>query len=87
MNMEILDNFIEDRLQSNYPALLNNTKYLSSSRKLNSEYKTLINQLPKDSLHTLENIMSVKDDIITQEIYLAYKVGFSDGFNFKNEIN
>lgn len=87
MNMEILDNFIEDRLQSNYPSLLNNTKYLSSSKKLNSEYKELVNQLPKDSIRILEDIMSIKDDLMTQEVYLSYKVGFADGFNFKNEIN
>lgn len=87
MNMEILDNFIEDRFQSNYPSLFNNAKYLSSSKKLDIEYKLLISQLSKDSLHTLENIMSIKNDLMTQEIYLSYKVGFADGFNFKNEIN
>ena len=87
MNTDIENNFIEDRFQSNYPTLLNNNRYMASTRVFDKKYKSLIKELDSKNLELVENIIDLQNAIASEEIYLSYKVGFSDGFTFSRNIN
>lgn len=87
MNTDIENNFIEDRFQSNYPTLLNNNRYMASTREFDKKYKSLIKELDSKNLELVEDIIDLQNAIASEEIYLSYKVGFSDGFTFSRNIN
>lgn len=86
MDTDSFNNYIEDRFQSNYSLLLNNPKYIALNAEFNTKYRDLGVELTKDELKLVERLLEIKNNIFSEDMYLAYKVGFTDGFNFKKDI-
>lgn len=87
MDTDCFNNYIEDRFQSNYSLLLNNPKYIALNAEFNTKYRDLGVELTKEQLKMVEHLLEIKNNIFSEDMYLAYKVGFTDGFNLKKDIN
>lgn len=86
MISDSLNNFIDERLQSNYFLLQKNTDYVDLNNRFNSQYREFIKNLSDEDLRVLENIIDMKNCLLSEEVYLSYKIGFSDGIKFNKEI-
>ena len=86
MNANSLNNFIEERFQDNYASLLDNSEYIELSNDYNAQYRQLVKLIPDEDLKLVENIIDTKSHLLSEEIYLSYKIGFADGFNLGNSI-
>lgn len=87
MSSDIFNNYIEDRLEENYQSLLDNQHYLDLSRKFNFEYKKLCSVLSPNNKKDLDFLLDTKNKLLSEEIYLSYKLGLSDGFDLRKNIN
>lgn len=87
MDTDSFNNYIEDRFQCNYSLLLDNPKYIALNSEFNTKYRDLGVELTKEQLKMVEHLLEIKNDIFSEDMYLAYKVGFTDGFNLKKDIN
>ena len=86
MESDSLNNFIDDRLQDNYFLLQKKAEYVNLNNKLNSQYRNFVENLSAEDLRILENIIDMKSCLLSEEVYLSYKIGFSDGMKFSKEI-
>lgn len=86
MNTNTLNNFIEERFQDNYSLLLDNSDYIELSNDYNTQYRQLVKSISAEDLKLVENIIDIKSRLLSEEVYLAYKIGFADGFNLSNSI-
>ena len=86
MNTNTLNNFIEERFQDNYSLLLDNSDYIELSNDYNTQYRQLVKSISAEDLKLVENIIDIKSRLLSEELYLSYKIGFTDGFNLSNSI-
>lgn len=86
MDINTLNNYIEDRLQNNYSVLLDNISYIELNKLYNSEYKHLSTLISNKDLKVVETLIDIKSRLLSEEVYLSYKIGFSDGFDLSNHI-
>lgn len=86
MNTNTLNNFIEERFQDNYSLLLEDSDYIELSNDYNTQYRQLMKLIPDEHLKLVENIIDTKSRLLSEEVYLSYKIGFADGFSLSNSI-
>lgn len=86
MDTNSLNNFIEDRFQENYSLLLDNANYIDLSKNYNAEYKNLEKAISSEDMKLVDKLIDSKNYLFSKELYLAYKIGFADGFHFSDDI-
>lgn len=86
MNVDFFNTYIDDRLQTNYHILLDNPKYVTLVKQFNKDYRTLSNSLSPEKVNQLEKIIDLKNVLLSNEVYLSYKIGFKDALDLKNTI-
>lgn len=86
MGIDTFNSFIEDRLQNNYSSLLNNSKYVSLNVLYTNKYRDFVSNISAEHKKLFEEIIDIKGNLLSEEIYLSYLIGFHDGFELKKEI-
>lgn len=86
MGIDTFNSFIEDRLQNNYSSLLNNSKYVSLNVLYTNKYRDFVSNISAEHKKLFEEIIDIKGNLLSEEIYLSYLIGFHDAFELKKEI-
>ena len=86
MDIDTFNSFIEDRLQNNYSSLLNNSEYVSLNVLYTNKYRDFVSKISAENKKLFEEIIDIKGNLLSEEIYLSYLIGFHDCFELKKEI-
>jgi len=76
------NNFINQRFEDNVKRLKKNKYYKKNEFKFYKLEDDIINKANKEEKEKLDILFSSLYNMQTEEIFLAYKLGFSDGINF-----
>jgi len=74
---ENIENFIEERISTNYKKLIKNNEYKTIEKKYNDSFKKIESKLTKEN-DMLEDYKSNEYDLYDIQLIEAYKRGFID---------
>lgn len=80
------NDFINQRLADNTEKLKKNKSYNKNELKFYKLEDSILNEASKKEKKQLNILFSALYDMQTEENFLAYKLGFFDGFNFNNSM-
>lgn len=79
--------FIDERIYSKFSRLKNKKKYISINNTYKQEINNLRKNLSQEQQENLEKVLSLKDDLNSEEIFFCYTIGLTDGIKLNNHIN
>lgn len=83
---EFFHEFVEYRVQDNIKKLLHNENYINDNSNYNKLFEELLdNAMPKEK-KKIEDMCDALHGMNSEEVYLAYKIGFIDGIHLNNYV-
>lgn len=83
---ELMNDVIEERIKDNLRDLHSSKKWRSHYQEYRNLYSIVFETTDGKLKKQLEDMLSLKDYLDSENIYLVYKIGFVDGINLDNQL-
>lgn len=75
--------FVDNRINNSLAEFKKQSSWKKATNKFNSKYEDLYNTLSESEKSNLEDIKALFYNLSTEEQYIIYKIGFTDGMTLK----
>ncbi len=86
MNDKFLNDIIEERIANSISKLHKKRDWKSKNLEYRKIYDYMFNTLTNKTCEKLEKLMCLKMELLSDEVYIAYKTGFIDGIKLDKQI-
>lgn len=86
MNDKFLNDIIEERITNNIEKLHKKKDWKNKNLEYIKIYDYMFNTLNNETCEKLERMMYLKMELLSDEVYIAYKTGFIDGIKLDKQI-
>jgi hypothetical protein len=86
MDTNFLNDVIEERITKNINKLHKKKEWKNKDTEYRNIYDFLFNTLNTNTCEQLERMMYLKLELLSDEIYIAYKTGFIDGIKLNEQL-
>lgn len=85
MDDTFLNDIIDERVSNNIEILHKSKNWRDKNKEYLVLYESLFNSLDKNVWESIEKLMYLKLELLSDEVYVSYKTGFIDGIKLNEQ--